>query len=138
MIPLAHWSHLYTLARKLHPQALRLNTIDEKNKYIFISTHFCVMNETIYVLSLSSSLSLSLSPLQLAQFDPVRVFPLHKHITSKLEQCAAVHGDHGYLTLMTSVDIVIREQLFEFIVPREVAWTLLALPTQAVATATVT
>ena len=67
-------------------------------------------------------------PFQLAQFDPIRVFPLHKHITSKLEQCAAVHGDHAYLTLMTSVDIAIREQLAEFILPHEVACSLLVLP----------
>ena len=55
------------------------------------------------------------------------MIPLNKHITSKLEQCAAVHGDHGYLALVSSVDIVIREQLAEFVSPRELAWTLLAL-----------
>ncbi len=78
---------------------------------------------------------------QLAQFDPVRMFPLHKHISSKLEQCVAVHGEQGYLALVTSVDIVIREQLAEFINPREMAWTLLALApanTSAMATATAT
>ena len=69
------------------------------------------------------------------------MFPLHKHITSKLEQCVAVHGEHGYLALITSVDIVIREQLAEFIDPREMAWNLLALApppntTNAMATAT--
>ena len=69
------------------------------------------------------------------------MFPLHKHITSKLEQCVAVHGEHGYLALITSVDIVIREQLAEFIDPREMAWNLLALTpppdtTNAMATAT--
>ena len=76
--------------------------------------------------------------LQLAQFDPIRIFPLHQHITSKLEQCAAIHGDQGYLVLMTSVDIVIREQLAEFIDPREMAWTLLALTPVTTTDATVT
>ena len=61
--------------------------------------------------------------------------PLHKHISAKLEQCASVHGDHGYLTLISSVDVVIREQLVEFIDPREMALTLLAL-TPAISTAT--
>ena len=90
-------------------------------------------NNYCYPSSTCSSLLCS----QLAQFDPVRMIPLNKHITSKLEQCAAVHGDHGYLTLMTSVDIVVREQLAEFISPRELAWTLLVLtpPTPNVATA---
>lgn len=52
----------------------------------------------------------------------------------------AVHGEHGYMALLTSVDIVIREQLAEFIDPREMAWSLLALAppaaTNAMATAT--
>ena len=88
---------------------------------------------------MTTSLMTSFICAQLAQFDPVRMFPLHKHISSKLEQCAAVHGEHAYLALISSVDIVIREQLAEFIDPREMVWSLLALappPTNAMATIT--
>lgn len=103
---------------------------DEKNRYFSIDPSLPNTKHN------HSTTFLPNEYVQLAQFDPVRVFPLDKHIASKLEQCAAVHGDHGYLTLMTSVDIVIREQLAEFIQPRELAWTLLALPTTTANTAT--
>ena len=66
--------------------------------------------------------------MQLAQYDPVRKIALNKHVTAKLEECLAVHGHHGYTTLMTGVDPVVREQLFEFI-PQQLARVLLAFDT---------
>lgn len=65
---------------------------------------------------------------QLSQYDPVRIIALNKHVTAKLEECAAVHGHQGYTTLMTGVDPVVREQLFEFI-PQQLARFLLAFDT---------
>jgi len=58
-------------------------------------------------------------------FDPVRAVSLHKHVTSKLEECIGVHGTPGYSALMQGVDVVVREQLVEF-VPQQLARRLLA------------
>ena len=63
--------------------------------------------------------------LQLAMFDPVRVVGLHKHVTGKLEECLGVHGLPGYSALMQGVDVVVREQLVEFL-PQHLARRLLA------------
>ena len=50
---------------------------------------------------------------------------LHKHVTSKLEECMQVHGTPGYTALMQGVDVAVREQLLEF-VPQQLARRLLA------------
>lgn len=43
---------------------------------------------------------------------------------SKLEQCRSVHGEVNYSTLITKVDLAVREQLLEF-VPLKAAGQLL-------------
>lgn len=58
-------------------------------------------------------------------YDPVRVVGLHKHVTGKLEECLGVHGLPGYSALMQGVDVVVREQLVEFL-PQHLARRLLA------------
>ncbi len=63
---------------------------------------------------------------QLATYDPVRAVPLQKHVTSKLQECVGILGEPLYAALMHSVDLVVREQLVEFLPPDQ-ARTLLAL-----------
>ncbi len=62
--------------------------------------------------------------LQLSQFDPVHTISLHHHLASKLEQCLAVHGPAAYSNLINKVNVVVREQLLEFI-PLQAAGQLL-------------
>ncbi len=70
------------------------------------------------------SLPLSPPPPKLSQYDPIRTISLHEHFGSKLEQCLSVHGSSVYTTLITKVDIAVREQLLEFI-PLKAAGQLL-------------
>ena len=49
------------------------------------------------------------------QFDPLRTISLHQHFVSKLEQCVSVHGPTAYSALMGKVELVVREQLLEFV-----------------------
>ncbi len=48
-------------------------------------------------------------------FDPLRTISLHHHFVSKLEQCLSVHGPAAYSALMGKVELVVREQLLEFV-----------------------
>lgn len=64
---------------------------------------------------------------QLAVSDPVHSISLPQLVTEKLQQCMVAHGA-GYPTLVSSVDIAIREQLLDFL-PAELGATLLQIST---------
>ena len=54
----------------------------------------------------------------------MRTVALHRYVAGRLQECLAVHGV-GYTPLMHTVDVVVREQLVEFL-PQEQCRTLLA------------
>ena len=75
--------------------------------------------------------------LQLSQFDPLRCVSLHSHVTEKLEACLSVQGPEGYTSLINKVDVVVREQLLEF-VPLKAAPHLLNISLQEIMAASET
>lgn len=64
---------------------------------------------------------------QLAASDPVHSISLPQLVTEKLQECMVAHSD-GYPSLVSSVDIAVREQLLDFL-PAELGPSLLAIST---------